>query len=130
MKDEEDSDDDHGYGLPHPDLLSYHIRNAKHTIFGQKYYLGAETSGRRYEFTYNKDDFYDFLKGGSSYQDKAFTEELFIYEKRTFYGVLEEGGLFEFHKIQFNDGLNRTVPGRVYIKKMTLDPNGKQNIES
>ena len=40
MKDDEDSDDDHGYGLGHPDYVSYYyFKEAKISIFGNKFIL-------------------------------------------------------------------------------------------
>ena len=39
MVDDEDSDEEHGYGLSHPGFVSYYCKEAKHTIFGNKYFL-------------------------------------------------------------------------------------------
>jgi hypothetical protein len=39
-----------------------------------------------------------------------------------FYGVLMSGDSLQFHKIQFDEYLFRTIPGNIFIKTGKIDP--------
>lgn len=84
MPDEEDSDEDHGNGKDYPSAIDVRIRNAKSTIYGRKFMKAVDPFERKFD----DNDFYDFDKDGSSYNNEAFTVEFFDYKKRTFYGAI------------------------------------------
>ena len=69
MNDEEDSDNESKFS--YPDVISYYLKEAKLSIFGNKFLL--DLPGEDFS-TYSEEDFYDFQKDGSYFKEEKFSD--------------------------------------------------------